>query len=162
MEDFERRMVLEYKELEERTDKLNAFLNYEENAEKRKDVCAGQLEQMHRQLWAMKAYCEALSARLQIRGICFNGYNLKELKGGIALFKELPHIDCNKIACGDNEGYCPNLSFYDGSWRVDWIHCEDGDFLVGFSGETPEEAIQKAYNFSKEEIVWGDACPDEI
>ncbi len=80
MEDFERRMVIEYKELEERTDKLNAFLYYNENADKRKNVCPGQLKQMHRQLDAMKIYRDALSARLQMRGICFNGYDINELK----------------------------------------------------------------------------------
>ena len=156
MEDFEKRMVLEYKELEERTDKLNAFLNYEENAEKRKNVCAGQLEQMHKQLWAMKAYCEALSTRMQMRGICFNGCNLKELKGGIALFKELPHINSDKAVVTDGWGYAPNLYNFDGSWFVDWIHCDDGDSLVSFQADTPEEAIQKAYDFCKEEIFGND------
>ena len=40
MEEFEKRMVLEYKELEERTFRLNAFLNFKENAEKRKHISA--------------------------------------------------------------------------------------------------------------------------
>lgn len=80
MEDYEKRMVIEFHELDERTDKLNAFLNYNENAEKRKGICPGELEMMHRQLWGMKAYREALCARLQIHGINFNGINIDELK----------------------------------------------------------------------------------
>lgn len=81
MEEFEKRMVIEYKELEERIDKLDAFLNYDVNADKRKNICADQLEEMHKQLDAMKAYREALSARLQMRGICYNDCDLNVLKG---------------------------------------------------------------------------------
>ena len=157
MEDFEKRMVIEYHELDERTDKLNAFLNYDVNADKRKNICSGQLEQMHRQLWAMKAYCEALSARLQMRGINYNGCNLNELKGGFALFKELPYIDSNKIVVMDGWGYVPSLYHFDGSWVVDWLHSEDGDSLVSFFADTPEEAIQKAWEFCKAEVIWGDS-----
>lgn len=157
MEEFEKRMVLEYNELEERTDKLNAFLNYDKNAEKRKSICEGQLEQMHKQLWAMKAYCDALCARLQMRGICFNGCDLDELKGGLALFMKLPHINSNKVVTFDSWGYVPSLYYFDGSWVVDWLHSEDGDSLVSFSADTPEEAIQKAYDFSMKEVVWGDS-----
>ena len=90
MEDFEKRMVIEYKELEERTDKLDAFLNYDVNADKRKNICAGQLEEMHKQLDAMKAYRDALCTRLQMRGICFNGYDLNVLKGWHKFSDEKP------------------------------------------------------------------------
>ena len=98
MEDFEKRMVIEYKELEERTNKLNAFLNYDENADKRKNVCAGQLDLMHKQLEAMKVYLDALGARLQIRGVCFNGCNVNELKGWHKFSEELPHHGVPVIA----------------------------------------------------------------
>lgn len=108
MEDFEKRMIIEYKELDERIDKLDAFLNYDENADKRKNICVGQLEQMHKQLEAMKAYREALCARLQMRGICFNTYDLNVLKGWHKLEDEKPK---------------------EGAWIIgfhhDWI---DGDF----------------------------------
>lgn len=153
MEEFEKRMVLECKELEDRTSKLNAFLNNKENAEKRKSVIVEELELMHKQLWAMKAYCEALLTRLQIRGISFNDFKHNDSLSGIALFKELPHIDSSRFTCCDNEGYVPSLYFYNGFWIVDWIHCEDGDSLFSFSGETPEEAIQKAYKYYKEYII---------
>lgn len=148
MEDFEKRMVLEYNELEEKTDKLNAFLNYDVNVDKRKNICAGQLEEMHKQLEAMKAYRSALNARLQMQGICFNGYDLDELKGGLALFKKLPHINSDNEIVSD-WGYAPNLYHFDGSWHVTWIHCEDSDGLYDFEGKTPEEAIQKAYDWYK-------------
>ena len=108
---------------------------------------------MHNQLWAMKAYCNALLTRLQIRGISFKDCNGNDSLSGIALFKELPHINSSRFACGDNEGYVPSLYFYDGFWIVDLIHCEDGDSLLSFSGETPEEAIQKAYKYYKEYII---------
>lgn len=129
MEDFEKRMVLEYHELDGRTEKLNVFLNFDSNAEKRKNVCAGQLEQMHRQLWAMKA--------------C-----------GLCLFKELPYINSRKVVTKDSWGYIPSLYYFEGSWVVDWLRIVDGDRLVSFSGETPEEAIQKAYDFSKKDVIW--------
>lgn len=154
MEEFEKeRMVFEYKELEDRVIRLNAFLNFKENAEKRKNISAEELELMHNQLWAMKAYCKALLLRLQKRGISFKGCNGNDSLSGIALFKELPHIDSSRFTCGDNEGYVPSLYFYDGFWIVDLIHCEDGDSLLSFSGETPEEAIQKAYKYYKEYII---------
>ena len=44
-------------------------------------------------------------------------------------------------------GYAPNLYHFDGSWHVDWISCEEGDSIKGFTAETPEEAIDKAYNW---------------
>jgi len=41
------------------------------------------------------------------------------------------------------------LAHFDGMWHVDWIHCEDDDSVVGFSANTTEEAIDKAYNWIK-------------
>ena len=63
----------------------------------------------------------------------------------LEIFSKLPHIN------GDGEivddwGYTPSLYHFDGEWQVCWHHCEDGDGLFGFSGSTPEEAIQKAYD----------------
>ena len=43
--------------------------------------------------------------------------------------------------------YAPNLYQFDGSWHVDWISCENADSVKGFTGETPEEAIDKAYDW---------------
>jgi hypothetical protein len=65
-------------------------------------------------------------------------------------FKELPHIDtdCGSIYRVVNDwGYSPNLYHYDGSWHVSWIHCQEGDTLKDFSGSTPEEVIDLAYEW---------------
>lgn len=61
-------------------------------------------------------------------------------------FQELPHLNSSYEKL-DDWGYTPNLYHFDGEWHVSWIHCEDGDALNGFSGSTPEKAIDKAYNW---------------
>lgn len=66
-------------------------------------------------------------------------------------FKELPHIDTNggggiqKVV--PDWAYSPNLYHFNGEWHVSWIHCQEGDTLKDFSGSTPEEAIDKAYDW---------------
>jgi len=61
-------------------------------------------------------------------------------------FQELPHIN-SLYEILDDWGYTPNLYHFDGMWHVSWIHCEDCDTLEDFSGDTPEEAIDKAYKW---------------
>ena len=61
-------------------------------------------------------------------------------------FQELPHINSSYEILHD-WGYTPNLYHFDGMWHVSWIHCEDCDALDDFSGSTPEEAIDKAYEW---------------
>lgn len=80
MEDYQKRMIVEYKELDIRTEKLEALLHYDDNAEKRKNICKGQLFAMEEQLVGMKIYRQALNTRMQMMGICYNAYDLKELK----------------------------------------------------------------------------------
>lgn len=62
-------------------------------------------------------------------------------------FKSLQHISRDLRSTLQDWGYTPNLYHFDGSWHVDWIHCEEGDSIEGFTAETPEEAIDKAYNW---------------
>ena len=62
-------------------------------------------------------------------------------------FKSLQHITGNMESTVEDWGYAPNLYYFDGSWHVDWISCEDGDSIYGFTAETPEDAIDKAYNW---------------
>ncbi len=62
-------------------------------------------------------------------------------------FKTLQHITGDMKSTVDDWGYAPNLYHFDGSWHVDWISCEEGDSIYGFTGETPEEAIDKAYDW---------------
>ena len=44
-------------------------------------------------------------------------------------------------------GYTPSLCHFDTAWHVGWVHCEEGDILVDFEGNTPEEAIKKAFDW---------------
>lgn len=62
-------------------------------------------------------------------------------------FKSLRHIngDLNKTL--QDWGYASNLYHFDGSWHVDWISCEEGDSIKGFTEDTAEEAINKACNW---------------
>lgn len=62
-------------------------------------------------------------------------------------FKSLQHITGDMKSTVEDWGYAPNLYHFDGSWHVDWIHCEDGDSIKGFDADTPEEAIDKAYEW---------------
>lgn len=62
-------------------------------------------------------------------------------------FKSLQHITGDMKSTIEDWGYAPNLYYFDGSWHVDWISCEEGDSIHGFTAETPEEAIDKAYNW---------------
>lgn len=67
----------------------------------------------------------------------------------LTMFTSLPHLDDNKKIV-DDWGYTPNLYHFDTKWHVSWIHCSEGDSLVDFMGDSPEEAITKAYNFISE------------
>lgn len=62
-------------------------------------------------------------------------------------FKTLQHITGDMKSTVEDWGYAPNLYQFDGSWHVDWISCEEGDSIYGFTAETPEDAIDKAYNW---------------
>lgn len=62
-------------------------------------------------------------------------------------FTSLPHLSGDLKQVVEDWAYTPNLYHFDGMWHVDWIHCEDGDSAIGFSANTPEEAIDKAYNW---------------
>ena len=62
-------------------------------------------------------------------------------------FRSLQHIDdTHKSTCQD-WGYAPNLYHFDGAWNITWIHCAEGDSLYGFSAESIEEVVDKAYNW---------------
>lgn len=62
-------------------------------------------------------------------------------------FKTLQHITGDMKSTVEDWGYAPNLYHFDGSWHVDWISCEEGDSIKGFNADTPEEVIDKAYNW---------------
>lgn len=69
----------------------------------------------------------------------------------LEMFKELPHVNVNYEVVND-WGYTPNLYHFDGKWFVDWIHCEEGDSLFSYQGDSPEEAITNAYKDYKNKI----------
>jgi len=62
-------------------------------------------------------------------------------------FKSLQHISGDLKSTLQDWGYAPNLYFFDTMWHVSWISCEEGDGIKDFDGNTPEEAIDKAYNW---------------
>lgn len=62
-------------------------------------------------------------------------------------FKSLQHISGDLHQTLEDWGYAPNLYFFDGMWHISWISCEEGDSIKDFEGNTPEEAIDKAYNW---------------
>lgn len=73
--------------------------------------------------------------------------SLPHLSGDLDKFTSLPHLSGDLKQILEDWGYAPNLRHFDEQWHVDWIHCDDGDSLIGFSAETPEEAIDKAYDW---------------
>lgn len=66
----------------------------------------------------------------------------------LEMFKKLPHLNGNCEIVND-WGYTPSLYHFDTKWFVSWIHCEEGDSLLDCGGDTPEEAIEKAYAYIK-------------
>ena len=75
-------------------------------------------------------------------------------------FKKLPHIN-SLYEIVDDWGYAPNLYHFDGDWHVTWIHCEEGDGLDDFIGDTPEEAINKAYEWFHGKFNSNEPTPDQ-
>ena len=67
-------------------------------------------------------------------------------------FALLPNIsmfeegELTKVDKEQDEGYTPTLYWYDKAYCVDWIG-EENDTILGFNGDTPEEAINKAFDF---------------
>lgn len=72
---------------------------------------------------------------------------LEVKEGHLEKFKSLQHISGDLHQTLEDWGYAPNLYFFDGMWLVSWISCEEGDSIKDFEGNTPEEAIDKAYNW---------------
>jgi len=62
-------------------------------------------------------------------------------------FKSLQHVSGDLHQTLEDWGYAPNLYFFDGMWHVSWVSCEEGDGIKDFEGNTPEEAIDKAYKW---------------
>lgn len=77
-----------------------------------------------------------------------NTLAVKEVEeGSLEKFKSLLHITGDLKRTLQGWGCAPNLYFCDKMWHVSWISCEEGDSIKDFEGNTPEEAIDKAYNW---------------
>lgn len=77
-----------------------------------------------------------------------NTFEVKEVEdNSLEKFKSLKHITRDLHRTLEYFGYAPNLYYFDGSWHVDWISCEEGDSIKDFTGGTAEAAIEKAYNW---------------
>lgn len=66
----------------------------------------------------------------------------------------LPCLTEDKKVAYYGTEYCPNLYPYDEEWHCDWIHCEEGDYLVYFTGDTPYDAVKKAFDY-----IWENNIP---
>jgi len=73
---------------------------------------------------------------------------VKEIKdNSLEKFKSLQHISGDLKSTLQDGGYAPSLYYFDGSWHVDWISCEEGDSIKYITTDTAEEAINEAYNW---------------
>ena len=67
-------------------------------------------------------------------------------------FALLPNItifekgEFTKVDKEQDEGYTPTLYWYDKAYCIDWMS-EENDTILDFNGDTPEEAINKAFDF---------------
>lgn len=102
--------------------------------------------------------CQAFDSRYFIAEINKEDMKENEENNYLDKFKKLPHLgidyDAKKLhglpwGCKviDDWGYAPNLYHFDTEWHVTWIHCSEGDGILDFHFSTPEECINKAYEF---------------
>lgn len=80
--------------------------------------------------------------------------DINKLAEAMILFTHLPNItveerEDNFVVCGEDEGYIPHLYHFEGKYGIDWIGSE-GDTLHYINGDTPEDAIIKAYTWCKD------------
>lgn len=64
----------------------------------------------------------------------------------ITIFEDGDYTKVNKEL---DEGYGPTLYHYDSYYHVEWTSVEN-DVILGIMGNTPEEAINKAFDFCKD------------
>ncbi len=120
-----------------------------------KDAIVAEIEKRIKSyiLLQQKPEMSDLQEELQYKIDCLNsikGYILNTIEvkdDSLEKFKSLQHISGDLHQTLEDWGYAPNLYFFDGMWHVSWISCEEGDSIKDFEGSTPEEAIDKAYNW---------------
>lgn len=77
---------------------------------------------------------------------------IKDELNALQKFALLPNItmfeegELTKVDKKQDEGYTPILYWYDKAYCVDWMS-EENDTICNITGDTPEEAINKAFDF---------------
>ena len=67
-------------------------------------------------------------------------------------FALLPNItmfeegELTKVDKQQDEGYTPTLYYYNKNYQVEWID-DENDAICNITGDTPEEVINKAFDF---------------
>ena len=67
-------------------------------------------------------------------------------------FALLPNItifeegELTKVDKQQDEGYTPTLYYYNKNYQVEWID-DENNAICNITGDTPEEAIDKAFDF---------------
>lgn len=103
MEDYQKRMIEEFKELNERTMKLERFLEAPEMEEKRATLSEKMLSAMHCQYSGMVVYRSNLADRLEMLGLAELDFEYPDLKVG-----EVFEADGKTYKCiGHHENGCP-------------------------------------------------------
>ena len=96
-------------------------------------------------------YAEGIEAKIDILQHLLSFLDTLEVKtdedNSLEKFKSLQPISGDLRQTLKVWGYAPNLYFFDGMWHVGWFSCEETDIIKDFEGNTPEEAIDKAYNW---------------
>ena len=82
MEDYQKRMIEEFKELNDRIVKLEHFLEAPEMKEKRDALSEDMIAAMHCQYSGMVVYRTNLAERLQMLGLAEEAWEYPELKVG--------------------------------------------------------------------------------
>lgn len=72
----------------------------------------------------------------------------REIVDYMKIFSTLPNFNLNRQIV-INDCYNPTLYRWDGNWLVSWIS-EEGDSLLEITGNSPEDAVNNAVKYIKE------------
>ena len=76
----------------------------------------------------------------------------KDKLSALQKFALLPNINIfeegefTKVDKEQDEGYIPTLYYYNKSYQLEWID-DENNAICNITGDTPEEVINKAFNF---------------
>ena len=104
MEDYQKRMIEEFKELNDRIVKLEHFLEAPEMKEKRDALSEDMIAAMHSQYSGMVVYRTSLAARLELLELAEDVFEYPDVKVG-----EIFETDKGEIfkCIGHHENGCP-------------------------------------------------------